>query len=139
MENPISTPSQSGLNFAPYQPSQTEAREPFNLYQTCGFTVTRIEGDQEFTCIITKDILLIPTNIADADDHVSEVERSIRTVKETTRCLIRGLPFKEEIEQKDCLDAYKTVGVMKRRRADSKQARSSVSPKEEQPTRSSYP
>ena len=70
-----------------------ETRTIINLYQTQGFTVTRIEGDQEFACI-TNDILPTPTNIADADDHVPHVERSIRTVKERTRCLIQGLPFK---------------------------------------------
>ena len=32
--------------------------------------------------------------VADADDHVAEVERSMRTIKERTRCLIQGLPFK---------------------------------------------
>ena len=34
-------------------------------------------------------------NIANADDHVHEVERSIRTVKERTRCTVQGLPFRQ--------------------------------------------
>jgi hypothetical protein len=55
--------------------------------------VTRVEGDREFSCI-TQDLLSTPINIADADDHVHEVERSIRTIKERTRCLIQGLPFR---------------------------------------------
>jgi hypothetical protein len=64
-----------------------------NLYETRGFTITRVEGDWEFSCI-RNDFLPTPVNIADADNHVAEVERSIRTIKARTRCLIQGLPFK---------------------------------------------
>jgi hypothetical protein len=39
-------------------------------------------------------MLPIPLNVADADDHVAEVERSIRIIKERTRCLVQGLPYK---------------------------------------------
>ena len=70
-----------------------ETKAVINLYETRGFTITRVEGDQEFSCI-TNDLLPTPLNIADADDHVAKVERSIRTIKERTRCLIQGLPFK---------------------------------------------
>jgi hypothetical protein len=70
-----------------------ETKAVINLYKTRGFTITRVEGDREFSCI-RNDFLPTPVNIADADDHVAEVERSIRTIKERTRCLIQGLPFK---------------------------------------------
>jgi hypothetical protein len=70
-----------------------ETKAVINLYETRGFTITRVEGDREFSCI-RNDFLPTPVNIADADDHVAEVERSIRTIKERTRCLIQGLPFK---------------------------------------------
>jgi hypothetical protein len=63
------------------------------MHTTRGITVAGIEGDREFACL-THDLLPTPTNTADADDHVSEVERSIRTVKERTRCLVHGLPYK---------------------------------------------
>jgi hypothetical protein len=63
------------------------------MYETRGFNVTRVKGDQEFSCI-TQELLPTPINIADTDDHVHEVERSIRTIKERTRCLIQGLPFR---------------------------------------------
>jgi hypothetical protein len=33
-------------------------------------------------------------NVVTADDHVGEVERSIRTIKERVRTLIHGLPFR---------------------------------------------
>jgi len=63
------------------------------MYEARGFTITRIEADQEFACI-ANDILHIDLNIAAADDHVAEVERSIRTVKERRRCSVQGLPFR---------------------------------------------
>jgi hypothetical protein len=58
-----------------------------------GFNITRLEADQEFSCIVN-DVLPIGLNITDADDHVPEVERSIRTTKERTRCTVQGLPFR---------------------------------------------
>jgi hypothetical protein len=70
-----------------------EAKAVINLYETRGFEISRIEADREFACI-ANDLLPIPINIADADDHVHEVERSIRTVKERTRCTVQGLPFR---------------------------------------------
>jgi hypothetical protein len=70
-----------------------ETKVVTNMYETRGFNVTRIKGGQEFTCI-SNDILPIPINVADADDHIAEVERSIQTIKERTRCLVQGLPFK---------------------------------------------
>jgi hypothetical protein len=69
-----------------------EAQAVINMYQTRGFNISRIKADQEFSCI-TNDILPIPLNVADEDDHVHEVERSIRTIKERTRCTVQGLPF----------------------------------------------
>jgi hypothetical protein len=50
-----------------------ETQVVINMCETRGFTVTRVEGDQEFACIANK-ILPTPINIADADDHVHEVE-----------------------------------------------------------------
>jgi hypothetical protein len=61
-----------------------ETADIIQLYETRGFNVTRIEGDQEFLCL-ANELLPIPVNIADADDHVPEVERSIRTIKERVR------------------------------------------------------
>jgi hypothetical protein len=70
-----------------------ETQVVFNMYKTRGFNVTRAKGDQEFACI-ANDLLPTPINIAYADHHLSEVERSMQTVKERTRCLVQGLPFK---------------------------------------------
>jgi Reverse transcriptase (RNA-dependent DNA polymerase)/Zinc knuckle len=70
-----------------------ETKVIINLYETRGFVISRVEGDHEFACL-TNDLLPTPINICDADDHVHEVERSIRTIKERTRCLVQGLPFR---------------------------------------------
>jgi hypothetical protein len=70
-----------------------ETRAIVNMYKSRGFNVTRLEADQEFQCI-TNDVLPTILNVADADDHVHEVERSIRTIKERTRCTVQGLPFR---------------------------------------------
>jgi hypothetical protein len=70
-----------------------ETQAVIKLYETRGFTVTKVKGDQKFSCL-ANDLLPTPLNIADADDHVVEVERSIRTISERVRCLVQGLPFK---------------------------------------------
>jgi hypothetical protein len=70
-----------------------ETQAVINMYKARGFNISRVEADREFFCI-TNDILPTTLNVADADDHVHEVERSIRTVKERTRCTVQGLPFK---------------------------------------------
>jgi hypothetical protein len=52
-----------------------ETQAVIKLYETRVFTATRVEGDQEFSCRLGNDLLPTPLNIADADDHVAEVER----------------------------------------------------------------
>jgi hypothetical protein len=70
-----------------------ETRAIVGMYEGRGFNVTRLEADQEFKCI-TNGILPTILNVANADEHVHEVERSIRTIKERTRCMVQGLPFR---------------------------------------------
>ena len=43
---------------------------------------------------ITNDVLSIKMKIVAADEHVGEVKRSIRTIKDATRCHVHRLPFK---------------------------------------------
>jgi Reverse transcriptase (RNA-dependent DNA polymerase) len=69
-----------------------ELGDIIRLYNTRGFMVTAIHADNEFECI-RYDILPSMLNIVTADDHVGEIERSIRTIKERVRTLIHGLPF----------------------------------------------
>jgi hypothetical protein len=68
-------------------------RVVIKLYQARGLTVRDVHGDHEFSCI-REALRPIGLNIAPADSHVGEVERSIRTVKERLRSCAHGLPFK---------------------------------------------
>lgn len=70
-----------------------EVQAIINLYKTCGFNISRVEANQEFSCI-TNDLLSTPLNdVADADDHIPEVEWSIGIIKEHVMCTVQGLPF----------------------------------------------
>ena len=51
-----------------------------------------VNSDNEFGRI-RDDILPTNLNIVAADEHVGDVERSIRTVKEGTRCHVHRLPY----------------------------------------------
>ncbi len=55
--------------------------------------VINVQGDREFACLCC-DLDHIITNIVDTNNHVPEVERSIRTIKDRVRSTIHGLPFK---------------------------------------------
>ena len=70
-----------------------EAKAILNLYETRSFTTSRLEGDREFACI-TNEILPAVLTVADTDNHVHEVERSIRTIKELVHCTVQGLPYR---------------------------------------------
>ncbi len=62
------------------------------VYRRAGFIVRTILMDGEFEKI--KDVLLtVECNTTTAKEHVSEAERTIRTVKERTRGLVCTLPF----------------------------------------------
>ena len=81
-------------------------RREINRYTNRGFTVINLFADQEFECI--RDDLAslhnrhdmhhldgpIGLEVCTTNDHVKEVERSIRTVKDTIRATIHGLPYK---------------------------------------------
>jgi hypothetical protein len=69
-----------------------ETRAIVGMYEGRGFNVTQDEADQEIKCI-TNSVLTTILNVADADDHLHGVERSIWTIKERTRCTVQGLPF----------------------------------------------
>ena len=63
------------------------------LYAARGFLVCDIHADTEFECI-RADVLPIHLDVVAADDHVGEIERSNRTVKERARACVHGLPFR---------------------------------------------
>ena len=64
-----------------------------NTIQPRGITINELRGDQEFQCI-TDEIRPIKANLASPGEHVPEVERSIRTIKDRTRCSTHDVPFK---------------------------------------------
>ena len=78
------------------KPSKTDSlrctTSVIKLYQKRDFEVMDVHADKEFECIRT-DIDPIEMNIVPHDDHVPEVERSIRTIKERARATIHGLPY----------------------------------------------
>ena len=63
-----------------------------NLYHARGIHVNQINTDNEFECI-KNNILPTNLNVAAAEEHVGEIERSIRTMKEGTRYDVHRLPY----------------------------------------------
>jgi len=68
----------------------------YNIYAMRGFIITIILGDNEFEPyrgMLASDRIYL--NITSADEHVPEVERYIRTIKERCRAIYNTLPFKK--------------------------------------------
>ena len=65
------------------------------IYKHYGFSVTHILGDGQFESLDPSRIVSgVNLNIVTRGEHVPEVERYIRTVKERTRSVYNSLPFK---------------------------------------------
>jgi hypothetical protein len=62
------------------------------LYERRGFNVTIINADREFAPLEV-DFPTIAFNLTSRDEHVPEIERYIRTVKDRVRCGYNLLPF----------------------------------------------
>jgi Reverse transcriptase (RNA-dependent DNA polymerase) len=62
------------------------------LYRNRGFTPLEIHADGEFHSV-QSSFPDIHFSICSADDHVPEIERAIRTVKESIRATIHGMPY----------------------------------------------
>jgi hypothetical protein len=65
------------------------------LYMSRGVKVVEIRADGEFQCL-EHDLHPCIINIAAPGEHVPEIERSIRTVKESSRTLQHDLPYKKQ-------------------------------------------
>jgi hypothetical protein len=63
-----------------------------NLYKPRGFNVTSVHADSEISPL-RDQLLPIQLNVCSTKEHVPEIERSIRTVKERVRGSIHDLPF----------------------------------------------
>ena len=57
------------------------------------FNVKHIDVDVQFECM-QDELEGAEVDTVDVDDHVEEVERTIRTVKEGVRGIVQGLPFR---------------------------------------------
>jgi hypothetical protein len=63
-----------------------------SLYRNRGFHPTELHADGEYNSL--RDAFPdVRFTICSADDHVPEIERAIRTVKETIRATIHGMPY----------------------------------------------
>jgi hypothetical protein len=70
-----------------------QTKAVIDCYTNRGFNITNIHADGAFECI-REAVAPIILNINAADEHVGEVERSIRTIKERVRATVHGLPYK---------------------------------------------
>ena len=70
------------------------------MYKARGFQVTMTHTNKEFTSL--RDPLLeldnIHLNITATNEHVLEIERAIRTIKEQNRSTVSGLLFKHYLK-----------------------------------------
>ena len=84
----------------------TEIRRILQMYDHRGFRVTNIHGDCEFECL-REDLQPIELPTSAADEHVGDIERSIRTIKEGIRCIVQSLPYKRYTKLMiNCLVTY---------------------------------
>ena len=66
------------------------------MYMSCGFIVQHMFMDGQFQHMENQITGLgITLNICSRKEHVSEIERNIRTVKERVRGVYNNLPFKK--------------------------------------------
>jgi hypothetical protein len=79
-----------------FESHEKALRDVFKLYRRAGFKITVIEADLAFKPLLTEleQELGFTSNFANPGDHVSEAERSIRTMKERIRAGYHRLPYK---------------------------------------------
>ena len=79
-------------------------KKVINLYHARGIHVNQINTDNEFECI-KHDILPTNLNVVCAEEHVGEIERSIRIMKEGTRYDVQRLPYSHypKVMIKECI------------------------------------
>ncbi len=69
--------------------------EIYGVYRKRGFRIHTVLGDSEFECTrgAIATVLKSELNICGEDEHIPDIERCIRTVKERTRCTYNVTPF----------------------------------------------
>jgi hypothetical protein len=70
-----------------------EIKPVLAMNKSRGFNISDLHADMEFESI-RNNVLPSRLNVTAGNNHVGEVERSIRTMKERARTTIHGLPFK---------------------------------------------
>ncbi len=70
--------------------------EHFVLYNKNGYTIKQVNADGEFE-FVKQDMehpqVGIKVNIVTKSEHVAEIERMIRTIKERVRCMWNSMPY----------------------------------------------
>ena len=69
------------------------SKKAINKFLRRGIKVTQVNADNEFH-VLDGEIGEIMLNLAAAGEHVGDVERDIRTLKEHTRCHVHRLPYR---------------------------------------------
>jgi len=64
-----------------------------NIYHSKGLQVIQIDTDNEFGCI-EEEIIPTRSNMVAAGEHVRNIEKSNRTIKEGTRYHVHRYPYK---------------------------------------------
>ena len=63
------------------------------VYRKRGINVQHLNADNEFECVRDK-ILPVNLNIVAAGEHVGDIERANRSLKEGTRCEVHHCTYK---------------------------------------------
>merc|ERR1712157_208035 len=66
----------------------------FSLYSTGGFNVVMIHVDNQFKVLKDRKKLGVAVNVVGRGEHVPEIERVNRVIKERCRCYFAMVPFK---------------------------------------------
>ena len=74
--------------------TSTAIKHFINQFSMRGITITAIHGDNEFEKIKTL-MAPIPVECCGREEHVPDIERAVRTVKERSRCTTTSLPYKK--------------------------------------------
>jgi hypothetical protein len=93
---------------------QASISSDLSLYRTRGFLPTDIHADGEYT-VFRNAFPPVHFSICSADNHVPEIERAIRTVKESIRSTIHGMPYSSlprVLVKELALHAVRTINML---------------------------
>jgi len=79
-----------------------------NMHHARKIIIKKVNADNEFKNL-AEELRPIPVNIVGADEHVGDIERSNRTVKDHTRCHVHRLSYKRYPSEMVCGCVIKSV------------------------------